>query len=63
MGLGRNPLTSGLIQNAFKINFLFVEKFPVIPFDKTQLFLLITSHHDVIIKKRFFENKKIGDRS
>ena len=33
MGLGRNPLINGLIQHTFKINFLFVEKFPVIPFD------------------------------
>ena len=33
MGLGRNPLIHGLIQHAFKINFLFVEKIQVIPFD------------------------------
>ena len=31
MGLGRNPLINGLIQHTFQINFLFVEKFPVIP--------------------------------
>ena len=31
MGLGRNPLTNGLIQHT--LNFLFVGKFPVTPFD------------------------------
>ena len=31
MGLGRNPLINGLIQHTFKINFLFLEKFTVIP--------------------------------
>ena len=29
--LGRNPLINGLIQHTLKMNFLFVEKFPVIP--------------------------------
>ena len=33
MGLGRKPLLNGLIHHTFKISFLFVEKFPVIPFD------------------------------
>ena len=33
MGLGRNPLINGLIQHTFKLDFLFVEKFTVIPFD------------------------------
>ena len=38
MGLGRNPLINGLIQHTQKINFLFVEQFPVIPFDYKKLF-------------------------
>ena len=29
-GIGPHPLINGLIQHTFKINFLFVEKFPVI---------------------------------
>ena len=29
MGLGRNPIINSLIQYTFKINFVFVEKFPV----------------------------------
>ena len=33
MGLGRNLLINGLIQHTFNLNFLFVEKFTVIPFD------------------------------
>ena len=33
MGLGLNPLINGLIQHTFKLNFLFVEKLTVIPFD------------------------------
>ena len=32
-GLGRNPLLNALIQHTLKINFLFVEKFTVIPWD------------------------------
>ena len=38
MGLGQNPLINGLIQYTFKLNFLFLEKFTVIPFDYTKLF-------------------------
>ena len=56
MELGRNPLINGLIQHTFQINFLFVEKFPVIPFDQTKFFLLITSHH-VVLKRFFFKQK------
>ena len=38
--LGRNPLINGLIQNTFKINVLFVEKYIAIPFNQTKLFLV-----------------------
>ena len=38
MGLVRNPLINGLIKHTFKFNFLFVEKFTVIPVDYTKLF-------------------------
>ena len=31
MGIYSNPLINGLIQHTFKINFVFVEKFSVIP--------------------------------
>ena len=33
MGLGRNPLINGSIQHTFKLNFLLVEQFTVIPLD------------------------------
>ena len=33
MGVGRNTLITGLIQHNFKLNFYFLEKFTVIPFD------------------------------
>ena len=38
MGLGQNPLINGLIQHTFKLYFLYLEKFTVIPFDQTKLF-------------------------
>ena len=31
MGIWSNPLKNGLIQHTSKINFVFLEKFPVIP--------------------------------
>ena len=33
MGIYSNPLINDLNQHTFKINFVFVEKFPVIPED------------------------------
>ena len=51
MGISLN----GLIQHT--MNLLFVEHFQVIPQDYPQLFLLITSHHDVLKKEIYLEQK------
>ena len=47
-GIRPEPLINGLIQHTFKLNFLSVEKWTVIPLDKTKNFPVITSHHDVL---------------
>ena len=58
VGLGRNPLLNDLIQQTFKLNFFFVEKFTVIPFDETKLFL--DDHNSPRCFRFFFiENKKM----
>ena len=63
MGLGQKPLTNGLIWHTFKLNIIFLEKFTEILLDWTKhFFLLITSHHDVLEKKKKFEKKKNGFR-
>ena len=38
MGFGPNPLINGLIQQTFKLNIIFLEKFTLIHFDWTTLF-------------------------
>ena len=38
IGLGRNPLINDLIQHTFKLNFLCLEKFTVIPFRLDETF-------------------------
>ena len=59
LGLGRNPLINGLFQHTLKINFLFVKKNAVIPFDETKLFPLDLKS-PCCLKICFFLNKKIG---
>ena len=57
MGLGRNLLINGLIQHTFKIFFLYVEKFTVIPFYWTKLFPVDKKSPWCFRKKIFWKQK------
>ena len=60
MGLGWYPLMNSLIQHTFKINFLFVEIFPILHFDLTKLFPVDQKSTCCFRKKKKkkYENKK-----
>ena len=59
MGLAHNPLINGLIQHTFKKKILFVEKFPVIPFDYMKLFPVDHKSPCYLRRKKMLKTKKI----